>query len=131
LKSTTVGSDQIAAFRPLIAEVYEAAASGDPNYFAHFHLSSNPDVWVEVAVDTVNFCYPMAADPILLLAERNVPPLDELSLESWQPNVHACVQHRDEDLRAIAKFVDALFCHILGAGTDYPVDVSIERFANS
>ena len=125
-----MGSDQVAAIRPAIAEAYEAAASGDSNYFAKFELSADADVWVEVAVDTVNFRYPSSTEPLRLLAERGIQPLAGLSLQSWQPTVYAAVNHTETDLRAIAKFVDALFASVLGSGAEYPVDVSLERFAS-
>ena len=126
-----MASDQIAAIRPMIAELEDAAANSEGGFVATFQISGHPAKWVEVILGTVNFAYPYADDPLERLLRQGIQPLPKLKLSQWQPDLFATFDYESSVAsRDVAKFVDRIFSEILGGGAGYEVDAGINRLAN-
>jgi hypothetical protein len=127
-----VSADQIAAIRPLVAEVEVAhAALPDADYCARFDVPGRETAWAEVVHDAVNFAYPFADDPIERLGRLGIAILPGLALVAWQSGRYATVSFPDRTpSREVARFVDAILGILLGCGADYPVDAAIDRLDN-
>jgi hypothetical protein len=124
-----MGADQVAAIRPAIVEIEDAAHGSEPECFAKFDVSDRDEVWVEVALGCVNLAYPFHDPPDLRLRSSGVAELPGLVLEDWRPGVFATFAYDPTTpSRQVAKFVDGVLGALLGCGEDYPIDVEITRF---
>lgn len=124
-----MSADQVAAIRPLIAEL-EAAASEDPDieYCARFAVPGREDAWAEVILRAVNFAYPFSDDPIGRLCRSGIAAPPGLVLQEWQLGRFATLSFGERATsREIARFVDGIFGVLLDCGEDYPVDAEIMR----
>jgi hypothetical protein len=127
-----LGADQVAAIRPLVAEVEDAKAERpDADYCARFDVPGREATWAQVVHDAINFAYRFPVDPIERLRRLHLATLPGLALVGWQPGLYATVSfpHRTPS-RDIARFVDGLLGVLLGCGEDYPVDAEIVRLDN-
>lgn len=127
----TMGADQIAAIRPAIAELESAASNSEGEFIARFEVPGRDKIWTEVILGTVNVGYPYADDPLKRLRRHRITPLPKLKLSDWQSELFATFGYDPTaSSRDVAKFVDRVIGEMLGAGTDYEVDVTIERIAD-
>lgn len=124
-----MGADQVAAIRPLIVELEDAASEGTGiEYCARFTVPGREAVWAEVLLRSVNFAYPFADAPIERLARSGLAAPLGLALQEWQPGLFATVAFDDRATsREVARFVDGILGVLLGCGEDYPVDAEIVR----
>jgi hypothetical protein len=124
-----VGADQVAAIRPLIAELEDAASEGPGiEYCARFAVPGREAVWAEVVLRAVNFAYPFPDDPIARLGHSGLVAPPGLALQEWQPGLFATVSFGEgATSREVARFVDGILGVLLGCGEDYPVDAEIAR----
>jgi hypothetical protein len=126
-----MGADQIAEIRPAIAELETAARDSEGEFIARFDVSGRDTIWSEVVLGTINLAYPFADDPLKRLRRHQISPLPKLKLTDWQAELFATFQYDPStSSREVAKFVDRVMGEMLGAGTDYEVDVTIERIAD-
>lgn len=125
-----MAADQIAAIRPAIAELEAAERDSEGEFVARFEIPGHQAKWVEVILGTVNFAYPYADDPLERVLRHGIKPLPKLKLSEWQPELFATFQYESSaPSRDVAKFVDCILGEMLGGGTDYEVDVGIERIS--
>jgi hypothetical protein len=126
-----MGADQIAAIRPAIGELEGAARNSERQFVARFDIPGRHSMWVEVILGTVNLGYPYADDPMERLLRHGITPLPKLELVEWQPKLFATFQYElGAPSREVATFVDRVLGEMLGGGTNYEVDVAIERLAD-
>lgn len=124
-----MGADQIAAIRPLIAELEDAASQGSGvEYCARFGVPGCEAAWAEVVLGSVNFAYPFFDDPIERLGRSGLAASSALALQEWQPGLFATLSFGDHvTSREVARFVDGVLGVLLGCGEDYLVDAEIVR----
>ena len=117
-----MGDDQIAAIRPAIAQALEASTADDVRC-ASFEVSGDTARWVQVLPDAINMAYPAVEPPEILPAHVHV-----LSLREWKADEYATFDVA-EGVTAmdLARIVDALFQGVLGCGSDYRLDVRVEK----
>lgn len=120
-------SDEVAAIRPFVVEVYEADEAGAGEYMATFEHSGKSELWVQVVPRSVNLFYPSEEAPLQLLDRLGVKPLAEMTVLDWQPEVFATLGHERSSAMEIARFVDSIFSVVFGCGEEYPVDCAIGR----
>lgn len=126
-----MAADQIAAIRPAIAELEDADRNSEGEFIARFQIPGTDVKWVEVILGTVNFAYPYTDEPLERLLRQGIKPLPKLTLSEWQPELFATFLYESSaPSRDVAKFVDCILGEILGGGSDYEVDVGIERMSN-
>jgi hypothetical protein len=113
-----MSADQIAEIAP---GVREAIAGGD-DLCVTFTISGDEDRWVQFVGGVVNAAWPHAHDPEPLIAQ-----LGHAAVESYQAEQYVTARLRVADVYAVARWIDAYFEHALGAGTDYSLDLEIER----
>jgi hypothetical protein len=111
-----MSADQIAELAPGVRE-----ALADSAYCATFEVSGLPDMWVQFHDGVLNAAYPYESNPTSLLAELGG------SLEEWEAEQFVTVELGTDDVRTLAKWIDAYFVQVLHAEADYAVDVRIER----
>jgi len=111
-----MSADQIAEISPGVRE-----ALADSAFCATFEVSGQSDKWVQFHDGVLNAAYPHESNPASLLAELGG------SLEEWAAEQFLTVKLATEDVRTLAKWIDAYFARALNAGADYTVDVRIER----
>ncbi len=129
-----MGSDQVAAIRPVLAELEEADAErkGRPvRFFGSFALPVEGGPWVEVYFDDetiVNLWYPFKEEPLAYLATLGIQPLPgAMVVEITRP---FCVLAFDRvPTIVLAKFIDTLFTEMYACGADYEIDVAIDTLA--
>ena len=126
-----MGADQIAAIRPALSELVQAADNNEPdadNLCATFTVPERPEVWVQVQLGMINTFYPRSEEPLAFLHGAHIPPLAGLAIESWKAKAYATFTHEPCSLHSIAQFVDRLLIalHALHA-EEYPIDVEFER----
>jgi hypothetical protein len=123
-----MGADQVAAIRPAIVELEEAARGHEPEYVASFTVPGRERIWVQVVLGTINLVYPFDDPPKQRLQASGVADLVGLTLQGWQPGVFATFAYEPATpSRQVAKFVDQILETVLGCGEDYPIDVEIAR----
>jgi hypothetical protein len=123
-----MGADQVAAIRPAIAELEDAARGREPEHIASFTVPGCEHVWVQVVFGTVNMAYPFDDPPEQRLQASGVADLPGLTLERWQPGVFATFAYEPAaSSRQVAKWVDAILETVLRCGEDYPIDVEIAK----
>ena len=129
-----MGSDQVAAIRPIIAELEAADAEreGRPvRFFGSFSLPVEGGPWVEVYFDgeiIVNLWYPFQEEPLDYLAKLGIQPLPgAMVVEIRRP---FCVLAFDRvPTSVLAKFIDTLFTEMYACGEDYEIDVALDTLA--
>ena len=112
-----MSADSIAEIAPAIREVID----GGPNLCTTFTVAGKPDAWVQFVGGVANAAYPRKEDPSAVLAT-----LGSASLEDWTPGEFLTVRLETDDASSIAAWIDQYFEQILGAGSGYALDVSIE-----
>lgn len=128
-----MGADQIAAIRPALNELLQAAESNEPGageLCATFTVPEYPMIWVQVIHGAINASYPHLEEPGTFLSNANVPTLPGLVVENWEPRRFATFAHEAAPTHSIAQFLDRLLVaiHALDPG-EYEVDVEFERLA--
>lgn len=118
-------SDEVAAIRPLVVEVYEAEEAAAGEFMATFEHSENPELWVQVVPRRVNLFYPSEQAPLQLLDRLGVKPLAGMTVLDWKPGGFATLDHEAASAMEIARFVDSIFSLVFGCGEEYPVDCEI------
>ncbi len=118
-----MGADQIAVFRPVIAEVYDAPSD---DWCATFEIPGT-ELWVQVMRHVLNASYPHQDDP-----RQRFAPLatlfPDLDVTDWEAGTFATFAHGQGTADEIAMAVDAMFCILLGnAEADYEVDAKVEE----
>lgn len=124
-----MGADQIAAIRPMIVELEEAANNATGvEYFARFDVPDREAAWVELILGTVNLAYPFHDPPPERLRQSGVAGLPGLALEEWQPGLFAAFAYDPATPnREVAKFIDRVISDVMGCGDDYLIDVGIAK----
>ena len=128
-----MGADQIAAIRPALNELLQAAEndkSGAGELCATFTVPEYPMIWVQVVSGSINASYPHSEEPCAFLSNANVPPLPGLVVENWEPRRFATFAYAAVPTHSIAEFLDCLLIafHALEPG-EYQIDVEFERLA--
>jgi hypothetical protein len=124
-----VGSDQVAAIRPAIVELENAARGSEREYFAKFEVPGRDGIWIEVALGTVNFAYLYPEPPAGRLHAAGVVELPGQVLDEWQPGVFAAFAYDPATAsHLVASFIDQVLGKVFGCGDDYPIDIEIARF---
>jgi len=109
--------DQVAEIAPAIRE----ALAGGADLCATFVVTGQSQAWVQFVDGVVNAAYPATAEPAAVLAE-----LGSATLQNWEPGKYLTAALTLGDARAIAKWIDHYFEMVLGAETEYALDVSLE-----
>ena len=123
-----MGADQVAAIRPMIVELEEAASGHEPGHVASFTVTGRDQVWVEIVLGTVNLVYPFDDPPEQRLRALGVSVLAGLTLQEWQSGSFATFAYDPSTpSRQVAKFIDQILGTLLDCGDDYPIDVEIAR----
>ena len=112
-----MSADSIAEIAPAIQE----AIDGGPDLCATFTVAGNPDAWVQFVGGVANAAYPRKDDPSAVLAM-----LGCASLQDWTPGEFLTVRLETDDALSVAAWIDRYFEQVLGAGSGYALDVSIE-----
>jgi hypothetical protein len=113
-----MSADQVAEIAPPIRE----ALAGGPGLCATFVVSGQSQAWLQFVDGVINAAYPAAAEPASVLAE-----LGSATLQNWEAGKYLTAALVLGDARAIAKWIDGYFEKVLSAGSEYALDVSLER----
>jgi hypothetical protein len=132
-----LGADQVAAIRPIIAELeaagLEQPGGGPARYCGAFSVANRGEPWVEVYLEQetiVNLWYPFQEDPLAYLVTLEVEPLPGARVADI--NRPSCVLAFERaPSRVVARFIDALFTKMYSCGGDYPIDVAVRRFGDT
>jgi hypothetical protein len=122
-----MGVDQVAAIRPIVAELEEATSDAALQVCCgSFAVPGRDGLWVELVLGSVNCAYPYCDDPLIRVQELALERLPGLALSEWEPGKFATFDYdRAATRREVARFIDGWFGRILGCGDDYPLDVAI------
>ena len=112
-----MNADPVAEITPAIQEALD-----DPELCATLALMGNSQAWVQFVGGVLNAAYPTAADPAELLAE-----LGSATLQNWEPGNFLTVALELGDALSIATWIDRYFEKVLGAGSAYALDVTVEN----
>jgi hypothetical protein len=130
-----VGADQVAAIRPIVAELEDDErkhpSGAGARYFARFTVPSGRQPWVELYLEretVVNVFFPFEAEPLAWLRESGVEPLPDARVSELTRGLFCTFAFARVPSMTVAKFVDALFMKTLCCGEDYPLDVEIQPF---
>ncbi|MEO8361637.1 MAG: hypothetical protein ABI672_16505 [Vicinamibacteria bacterium] len=129
-----MGADEVAAIRPVIAELEVAALEqpGEPaQFYGSFSVAAPDGPWVEVYLEQetmVNLWYPFQEEPLHYLAMLGVQPLPGARVV--EPAPPSCLLAFDRvPSHVLAKFIDSLFTSMYGCGEGYEIDVEVKTFA--
>ena len=127
-----MGADQIAATRPALNELLQAAENEEPgsgDLCASFTVSEREgDIWVQVLLGTINAAYPRTDEPLAFLQSASIPALPALAVEHWERDSYATFTHEPCSIYSIAQFIDRLLISLHALDPeDYEIDVEFQR----
>ena len=122
-------TDQIAAIRPALRELFDANARREPgaeDLCATFSVVGDEDAWMQVQLGIVNFAYPRSDDPLEMLRRCGIAPLPGLEVATFKPGLYATLTFASCAVDDLARFIDALLGAVHTLPPGYAIDARME-----
>ncbi|MEN9360512.1 MAG: hypothetical protein RL095_2047 [Verrucomicrobiota bacterium] len=92
----------------------DAAVDGHDDFCITLESNSNPDIWIQIAWDTINASYPFSEPPLKILANHSIHLPNNLNVGEWKSGQFVTFEHGAEPLPELVNFVDLFARKLLG-----------------